>query len=79
MSDEVQNQGLRAVSDFERIRRARGLTQSEVAARVGCSRSLISMAEAGYRPPRWRRLAIAEVLGVRAGALWPAETERIRE
>lgn len=63
----------RPVSTFERIRRARGLRQAQVAERAGCSRSLISMAEAGYRPPHGRQLAIAEALGVDAALLWPAE------
>jgi len=73
MPEVVQTSPPRPVSTFERIRRARGLRQAEVAERAGCSRSLVSMCEAGYRPPRARQLAMAAALGVDAEVLWPVE------
>jgi transcriptional regulator with XRE-family HTH domain len=43
-------------------RKAKDWTQGELAEEAGCSVSLISMVESGYRPPRRRRDAIAGAL-----------------
>ena len=61
----------RPVSAFERIRRARGLRQGDVAELAGVSRSYIALAEGGWRPPLPRQEAIANALGVTPADLWP--------
>lgn len=60
------------MSELRRLRKNRGLTQAELARRVGVNQSLIASIELGYyRPyPRIRR-RIAEVLGVLPEDIWP--------
>ena len=59
---------------FRAYRRARGLSQSELASRAGVSRQLVGAAENGRNLPRVdAALAIAEVLGVDVADLFGAE------
>jgi transcriptional regulator with XRE-family HTH domain len=58
-------------SAFELARRARGLTQSNLADRAGVSRALVAMAERGYRPGAATQQRIAAVLQVDVDHLWP--------
>jgi DNA-binding XRE family transcriptional regulator len=57
----------------ERIRRARGLHQSEVAERAGVTRAYLSLCEQGWYPPPARQAAIAQVLEVDPSELWTQE------
>ncbi|WP_162140655.1 helix-turn-helix domain-containing protein [Nocardia cyriacigeorgica] len=61
------------------IRARRGITQQVLADRVGISRSVIAMYEAGLRPVDSRRtlLALAAALGVTIGDLTGHEQERL--
>ncbi len=53
-----------------RLRRERGLTQAELAARLGISKSAVSMYERGNREPELELLeAMADVFGVSVSAL----------
>ena len=61
----------RPVSAFERVRRERGLRQSDVAELVGLSRSYIAMCEQGWRPPLARQEQIAVALEAPREELWP--------
>jgi hypothetical protein len=63
----------RPVSPFERIRRARGLRQSEVAERAGVTRAYVSLCEQGWYPPPARGGIDFEHLGDRGLELWPQE------
>jgi transcriptional regulator with XRE-family HTH domain len=64
------------VSRIEGLRRAKGLTQVALADRAGISGTYVQMIERGLRPSIRVQEAIAAVLGVAAGELWPpVETE----
>lgn len=52
------------------VRRAKGLSQTDLAARIGCDQSIISRMESGERPITLERLRIvAAVLEVPLSAL----------
>ncbi len=64
------------------IRKAKNLSQAELADRANISRSYLSMIEAGVKHPNARRLRqIADALGVHVSALLDegGEDDRIRE
>lgn len=52
-------------------RKAKGWRLEDLAARVGCSKPLLSNVERGFRPQEDRRLEIANALGEDVDALWP--------
>lgn len=59
------------MSELRRLRKNRGLTQAELARRVGVNQSLIAMIELGYyRPYPKIKKRIAEVLGVLPEDIW---------
>jgi len=64
------------MSMLRRIRRARELTQEELARRCGVSRSVVALIEGGYMKPypKIKRL-ISEVLGVDQDLIWPPPEE----
>jgi transcriptional regulator with XRE-family HTH domain len=65
---------LSAAANARRIRRARELTQGEVASRVGISQSYLSALERGERPVRAARIQdLARALRVPASALLEGE------
>lgn len=43
----------------------------DVAKRAGCSISLVSMTESGYRPGTQVRVSIARAVGASLGSFWP--------
>jgi transcriptional regulator with XRE-family HTH domain len=63
----------------QELRRAKGLTQAELATRAGCSRELISSIETARSSPTIARLEeIAQALGVPVQALLPRPPRRGR-
>ena len=54
---------------IRRYRDAAGLSQQELADRVGISKSYISSLELGYRAPSLNLLKIAQTLEVKAGKM----------
>jgi transcriptional regulator with XRE-family HTH domain len=67
------------VDELRRMRKERGISQAELAARSGVDRSTISQIESGSREPQsstLRRLAV--VLGVGAGDLLAGDDPRFR-
>nr|WP_281180682.1 helix-turn-helix transcriptional regulator [Alicyclobacillus kakegawensis] len=70
-----------AVTQIELIRRMKGLSQTEVAARLGVSATIVSHTEKRYRRPypKFRR-ALADLYGLPESMLfspdgWPLEVE----
>jgi transcriptional regulator with XRE-family HTH domain len=74
-----QPKGVRNVSAIETARRARGLTQAEVARLAGCSRPYVSLVEGGLVPPLRLRAALAAALGKTIEELWPGSTPPAEE
>jgi len=65
-------------SDLKRFREARGLTQDELAKRVGLTESFVSRLETGKRVPSIEvALEIARVLDVGVSQIWIAEPKPI--
>lgn len=59
-----------------RLRTAQGLTQEELAAKIGCSRGRVSQIESGGRPPTLDTVdRVAVTLGVTAAALLTPQAE----
>lgn len=58
---------------LKQTRLALQLRQEDVAKRAGCSISLVSMVESGYRPPEPIRAAIAGAVGATLGSFWGPE------
>jgi transcriptional regulator with XRE-family HTH domain len=58
-------------SPLRAARQARELRLRDVAERAGCSVSLVSMVENGYRPSLNVRERIAVAVGASAGSFWP--------
>jgi transcriptional regulator with XRE-family HTH domain len=57
-------------------RRSAGLTQRELAERLGVDQAVIARWETGVREPRVRAaVRLSEVLGTTANALWPPDHE----
>lgn len=52
---------------------AQGLRQEDVAKKAGCSISLVSMTESGYRAGLQVRTAIAQAVGASLGSFWPGD------
>lgn len=67
-----------AMSPLERLRRDRGLDQTELAEKARVSQSTISRAENGESLTLAAALRIAEVLGAPVEAVFPAETYGVR-
>jgi transcriptional regulator with XRE-family HTH domain len=67
----------RPIGRIEAARRAAGMTQLEVAQKVGLSRSYVVMIEGGWIPPLSRRAQIAAAIGVEVEVLWPEEIDAL--
>jgi transcriptional regulator with XRE-family HTH domain len=62
---------------LRQARLAAGLTQQELADRLGVPQPVIARWESGDREPRVRAaVRLAEELGTTANAIWPPESER---
>ena len=64
---------MRHENNLKAIRRERGLTQYELAAKLGTHQTRIWLLEQGYYPPKtWEKQALAAILEVEEQELFPS-------
>lgn len=66
--------GVESTASLKETRLEQGLRLTDVAKRAGCSISVVSMTESGYKPSVQLRSAMAQAVGASLGSFWPQDS-----